>query len=223
MHFGRLSRAMLFTMFSTQGSDAGAVTAAVIWDGIAGAGLAAIVGGVVSALVAFWVVRLTQRGTRQAALESESRAAAGQLTVGLIELRHNAGLLGKEGTTREQREEQRRELGTEAGQVFNLNGPALQEATLRRDAEVVHKAMLEFLTLSGERDLRQAGRPGARRARFDPWHREAHQALGRSVSGLVERLKAHRLGQHVPAEPLPEPELPTVSEVNDVAAGVQSQ
>ncbi|GAB3048703.1 hypothetical protein GCM10027053_03810 [Intrasporangium mesophilum] len=206
-------------MFTTQGSDDGTITAAIFWEGVGGALVAAVIGGLVSALVALWVVRLTQKGDEAKALRSDSRAAAGQLTVGVIELMHAAGLIARM-ESRDQRLNHRREMSTEAATLFNLHQPALQLPLLRADAQRAHAVIVDFLTHSERADdtvvrfprIPGIGMPsGASTVPRDPWHRPAHRELGRYLSGFTKRLAQHRLGESVPSDPLPPPEWPPLS------------
>jgi hypothetical protein len=191
-------------MLIAQGQDAGAVTAAVIWDGIAGA----VVAGIVSALVAIWVVRLTQKGARSEALAAESRAAAGQLSVALIEITHQCGLLAGE-LDRDVRLDSRRRIHTNGRQATNLHRPALQDARLRSDAETAWEVVVDFLGQGQRADDVQFGvRIGAGAAMSKPaadWHRRAHRLLGQHLAEFTKRLAQHRLGEDVDQAPIPKP------------------
>jgi len=186
---------------------------AVIWDGIAGAALSAVVGGLVSALVAWWVVRLTQRGAQRVELAHESHAAAAALTVGMLELRAKAGTLNDAPS--EAHKGIRRDITTDAALLFNLNRPTLQSEPLRADMTRAQEAVLAFLRLSRDCDnafpawVDHTGR-GLVHPSVVSWHIAAHAALGDYLATVTGRLEHYRRGEPVPTTPLPAPVWPPV-------------
>jgi hypothetical protein len=192
------------------------VTAAVFWDGIGGAIIGALIGGLVSVFVAVLVVRLTHKGDDERALETESRTAAGELTVGLVGLRHAAGVVAKVGS-REERMDRRRDINTDAAMLFLLHRPSLRLASLRADAERANQVVMHFLNLGQKYDdetlFTMPVRIGATFSAgdLDTWHRPAHRALGEYLADFAARLAQHRMGERVDEDPLPEPEWPPLT------------
>lgn len=197
------------------------VTSAVLWDGFFGALVGAVIGGLVSAFVAWRVVVATQDGAERGELRKGSRDAAAQLTLGFNEIFQS--LRNGVRSTLADRVEARGMVAFDLAQLVNLHRPILLDSHLQATVNDAQRVILDFLGRARDRDGAIPRRPATSSLPTfeirDPWLPRALDPLSEYISEVVARLELHRRGLATPKAPPPQPVYPTLAEI----LGVDSQ